>query len=48
MNEMSSAPTKRPLWPALKSWIDNVIVPALVEEYLRERAPAVVDLHEAA
>ena len=24
------------LGPALKSWLDNVIVPALVGEYLRE------------
>jgi hypothetical protein len=24
------------LSPALKSWLDNVIIPALVEEYLAE------------
>lgn len=26
------------LSPALKSWIDNVIVPALVDEYVSEQA----------
>ena len=28
------------LSPALKSWIDNVIVPALVDEYVSEQAVA--------
>ena len=30
---------KLPLAPALRSWIDNVIVPALVDVYLREQPP---------
>ena len=28
------SPPKRPLHPRLKSWIDNVIVPLLVREYI--------------
>jgi hypothetical protein len=28
------SPRKRPLDPRVKSWIDNVIVPILVREYL--------------
>ena len=28
------SPRKRPLDPRVKSWIDNVIVPTLVREYL--------------
>jgi hypothetical protein len=28
------SPRKKPLGPGVKSWIDNVIVPALVREFL--------------
>lgn len=29
-------PSRRRLDPALKSWLDNVIIPALVRDYLAE------------
>ena len=29
--------------PALKSWIDNVIVPALVDEYVSKHTPSISD-----
>jgi hypothetical protein len=29
-------PSRKRLDPALKSWLDNVIIPALVREYLAE------------
>jgi hypothetical protein len=30
-------PSRKRLDPALKSWLDNVIIPALVRDYLEEK-----------
>ena len=33
---LAQRPSRKRLDPALKSWMDNVIIPALVREYLAE------------
>jgi hypothetical protein len=35
-SEVAGPSKKRKIDPALKAWIDNVIVPALVQQYLAE------------
>ena len=35
-NEVAERSRKRKIDPAVKAWLDNVIVPALVQQYLAE------------